>query len=84
MSTRETGYPANPFGGEKCPACGARKTTREDPFCEVCLVLLPPDLRRAATDRNTSYDTLGLILRSIEKFNSKGDGGVSGKSGTDP
>ena len=83
MSPKETGYPANPFRGENCPACGVRKTTPEDSFCEVCLILLPPDLQRVATNRSTSYDVLGLILRSIKRFDAKGDGGVPDKGDTE-
>jgi hypothetical protein len=79
MSQEETGFPANPFGGENCPACGVKKTTREEPFCELCLILLPPDTRREVTNRTTSIDTFNLILRSIVRFNAKGDGGVPDK-----
>ena len=79
MSPEEQDFPNSLFEGKKCPACGAGKTTPEDPFCEVCLILLPPDLRRALTNGPASHETLGLILRSIVRFNAKGDGGVPDK-----
>ena len=70
MSSDEIGMAIRSFLSETCPACGKSKTVAEDPFCEDCLALLPPDLLEAATDRSTYLDAFAPALNAITRARS--------------
>ena len=54
LPPEQIGEAIRAFMAKDCPACGVDKFILEDPFCDVCLGLLPSDIRDKVSE-NTHF-----------------------------
>ena len=65
MTPNEIGNAIRAFRSPTCPACGAEKELRTDPFCDGCLSRLPADLLERVTDRDTYLEAFNPALEYL-------------------
>ena len=57
MTPKEIGAAIRAFRSENCPACGAAKPKRTDPFCGDCWRSLPFELQEDVADDKLFLDS---------------------------
>ena len=67
MTSQQIGDAIRAFRQRNCPACGAEKVDREDPFCIDCLDRLPAELHARVTDRETYIGAFHPALEHLEE-----------------
>lgn len=65
MNATEIGRAIRAFRSEACPACGAEKIARADPFCPECMARLPDDLLERLHDRERFIGAFGPAMRIV-------------------